>query len=218
MKLLMKNGCIRNSRKAALSKLNNKELSVVDYIKAECKKAGVKIDFHLTRHVRVDSKTLCDGYFASREGVIVVAINCSKSSWLPVLIHEFCHMQQWLENTKSWKLVERLDSHSKVFEWLDGKDVSKIDKHLSAIRDLELDCEKRTVKLMKKWKLPVNTRLYVREANAYIQLYNWMKEYRHWPNSAWSRKLLNKFPSTFRMDYTEITPYHKEALAEAALL
>ena len=126
-------------------------------------------------------------------------------------------MQQWLENAKSWKLVERLDSHSKVSDWLDGKDVSKIDKHLSAIRDLELDCEKRTVKLMKKWKLSVNTRLYVREANAYIQLYNWMKEYRHWPNSAWSRKLLNKFPSTFRMDYTEITPHHKEALVEAAL-
>ena len=53
-------------------------------------------------------------------------------------------------------------------------------KYIGYTRDLELDNEKRAVRMIRKWKLSVDVDKYIKGANAYIHFYNWMGYTRRW--------------------------------------
>jgi hypothetical protein len=72
-----------------------------------------------------------------------------------------------------------------------------------------LDNEKRTVKLIKKWKLPIDLNDYIKKANAYIQFYNWMRYSKRWSspgNAPYSNKAIYEaMPPNFRMNYKKMS-------------
>jgi hypothetical protein len=139
-------------------------------------------------------------------------------NWLMTLVHEYGHLTQWIDQTKEWKDSYNIDN---VDDWLNGKEVPNIKKALSVTRDLELDNEKRAVKLIKQWNLPIDVKVYTRKANAYVQFYNYLYYTRSWCHPANSParnpKVWKKMPASFRMNYEIIEEKYFKIFQDAGV-
>jgi hypothetical protein len=184
--------------------MNKKAKDFIKYVKSECKKHGIKCDLRRTKYVRLSGNIKCSGYFDEDEPALVCSMNRPDS--LEILVHEFGHFTQWLEQIDLWKKC--MVSMPLVDEWLGGKDIPNIKKHLGTSRDLELDNEKRAVKLIKKFDLDIDIERYIKKANAYVMFYNRMLATRKWatPNNSpyKNKRLIEAMPAHFRMNYKTI--------------
>lgn len=181
-------------------------------IQNELQLANVQFLVSVNKYVTLSGdNNKCNGYFDDSSDVPVLAISTGKpfDEWFPTLVHEYCHFTQWNENIKLWKANEHCGY---VFEWIDGMhddvDESFIHECIDLLRDLELDCEKRTAALIKKRHLPIDLKSYIKKANAYINFYNYIKENRKW-YSIGKEPYSNKFiiecmSDKFNMDYSNL--------------
>jgi len=187
----------------------------IKHVKTECKKAKIKVELRNVRYLMLGQGMKCSGYFDEANRKLVVAMNNPVS--VQVLVHEFGHFTQWQEKTKIWKDAEWAMYH--IEEWLGGKKKRDIKKWISLSRDLELDNEKRTVQLIKDFKLPINTKKYTRSANAYVLFYNWMLVSRRWckpGNTPYSnKKVLRACSPKFNMRYDALSANMRKAFEEA---
>jgi hypothetical protein len=157
-----------------------------------------KIDFRLEFVNRVDTENLpCSGYFDEKS--LVVATNKDNyREWLDVLIHESCHLDQFSEKSNIWKSDST--SLSIVEAWINGKKVSE-ERKISGFKNtimLELDCEQRTVKKIKKYEIPINKKEYIQKANAYLFSYLYALNYKKWyPTPYENPKIWKKMPTSF---------------------
>ena len=181
----------------------------IEKVQADCKKHGIKLDIRPVNYLVLSGNIRCSGYFDEVDKVLVVA--GKKDIWLGVLVHEYAHLTQWVDGCKEW--IEGCEGLPKVDEWLAGKRVHNIQKHLARSRDLELDNEKRSVKLIKKYKLPIDVKSYVQRANAYVQFYNWMFYTRRWSsekNSPYGNpNVYEQMPTKFSMNYETMSDKYK---------
>ena len=116
-----------------------------------------------------------------------------------ILVHEYCHYLQWKTKTKYFK--DLCKSTSMLFEWLDNPksklNQDQLQNVLAASIELEYDCEKMAIALIKKHKLDVDLDLYVRAANAYLMFYHLVVEHRQWSTDAspYNSKILKLVPN-----------------------
>lgn len=189
----------------------------IEHVKVKCRAAGIKLKFKKVKYLVLSKKIKCSGYFDETGKELVIATN--NLQWLEVLAHEYGHLTQWEDNCEEWKNLG--DSLDKIDRWLAGEQVGGIKKALARARDLELDNEKRTVKIIKEWKLPVNVEEYIQKANAYVSFYNWIYYTRRWcspKNSPIGNvKVYGQMPKSFRMDYTVLSKEHKKLFKEARI-
>ena len=178
-----------------------KERRFIEWVKKQCKTHGIKCELRKVKYLKLSGNIKCSGYFDEESKQLVVAMN--RPDWLGILVHEYCHLTQWVDGVKVW--TDGCEGLIKVEEWLEGKNVRGIKSALAKSRDLELDNEKRAVKLIKKWELDVNIEHYIQKANAYVQFYNWMKETRRWAtpkNSPYRNEtIISSMPKRFNMNY-----------------
>ena len=153
-----------------------KEKRFIEWVKKQCKQHGVKCDLRKVKYLKLSGNIKCSGYFDEDSKQLVVAMN--NTDWLGIIVHEYCHMTQWLDGVKVW--TDGCIGLEKVEEWLSGKSVRGIKSALAKSRDLELDNEKRSVALIKKWDLKIDIDDYIRKANAYVMFYNYMYHTRKW--------------------------------------
>lgn len=183
--------------------MTNKQLRFISYVKKKCRENGIKCDIRNVTYVKGGENIKCSGYFDEMNRILVVSK--MHPDFFHTLIHEYCHVLQWKENGPLWKNIDK--SSPLVDKWLTGKSVKNYKKHLAAVRDMELDCEKRAVELMKKWNFPIND--YVKKANAYVQFYNWLAKTRRWSspeNSPYTNKIIvSAMPNKFNMDYSKMS-------------
>lgn len=122
------------------------------------------------------------GYFSDVDNEIVVGLN---DSWIEVLVHEFCHYQQYQEDCSCWVNLDCSVGNSidLMWRWMD-REIELKEKEIKLIfkrvQSMELDCERRTVKMIKKYKLPIDLDNYIREANLYMYFYNYAARNRQW--------------------------------------
>jgi hypothetical protein len=182
-----------------------KEKRFLKWVKAKCKENGIKCDLRNVTYLRLSGNIKCSGYFDENERKLVVAMN--KPGWLGILVHEYCHMTQWLDGVSVWS--EGCEALSKVEEWLSGKSVRGIKDALAKARDLELDNEKRSVALMKKWGLDIDIDEYIKKANAYVMFYNYMYHSRKWSspgNSPYTNQtIISNMSNKFNMRYNKMS-------------
>lgn len=95
--------------------------------------------------------------------------------------------------------------------WLTGEEVEDVFDHIRTLRNLELDNEKRSVELIKRFDLPVDIKTYIKKANGYVYFYTWMMKTRRWSeleNSPYSNEnIINAMPEEFQEDYENIPDY-----------
>jgi len=178
----------------------------INHVKGHCKEVGIKCDIRPVKYLVLSGNIRCSGYFCEETMRLVVA--GKNKDWLGILTHEYAHLTQWQDkSTNIWQTGSTGVTH--LDDWLGGKKIRSIKKAIEWSRDLELDNEKRTVKLIKKWKLPIDLNDYIKKANAYIQFYNWMRYSKRWSspgNAPYSNKTIYEaMPANFRMNYKKMS-------------
>lgn len=107
-----------------------------------------------------------DGYVAE----LHVAVKGKPTEWFPIFVHESSHMDQFLEDCIYWRKCVQPDGRDLLGvldDFLNGKLTSKKDiiAGIRASIGVEWDCERRVLKKIKEYGLPINTKLYARRAD-----------------------------------------------------
>lgn len=122
------------------------------------------------------------GWFDASQKELVVAIKSSVG--FDTFIHEYCHFRQSVDDPDFYKKYEySYDSFMKNFSYETMKN--------SVI--LEHDCESRSLKLIEKYGLPVDTTHYIKCANAYLFSYHLTLQNKRWPSKGIYYKSILKY-------------------------
>jgi hypothetical protein len=186
-------------------KINEKKL-IAD-IASKCLKNNFSFNLVASKFVEAGKGIKCSGYFDEKE-LIVASL---KKDWIDVLIHESCHLDQFVENCKYWREGE--DGIIMMDAWLLKKksySQSRLEKAIKSTILLELDCEKRTVRKMKKYGLKINQSLYIQRANSYLLSYWASYRDRKWYPFPYEKKsIFEKMPKTFMKPEEYLTKDHQ---------
>lgn len=154
-----------------------------------------KIKSHLSEYdgklilkARVSQCSKFDGEFLESDMIIKCFVDFSSTYWIGVLAHEYSHFLQCINHNKLW-----LSFQDSVFDNIDDlenifiKKTNKINKTLRkkisrSIINMELDCDKQAIKLINKYKLPVDKKEYITKANVILYKYLYWGEYGIWPD------------------------------------
>lgn len=181
----------------------------IKYVKRICAEHDIKLDLRRAKKLTLSENIKCSGYFDEEGRVLAVAMKHPDA--LGILVHEFCHLMQYLDFTRGkfrlWNTATV--ALGKLDTWLSGKPVTNLKRAISYSRDLELDNEKRTVAMIQKWDLPVDVDDYIKKANAYVLFYNWMHKTRRWttpPNTPYNNpRVYESMSNKFNMKYTTLS-------------
>lgn len=168
-------------------------------------------------YLKLSNEVKCSGYFDDVNRKLVVAAKAPKS--LEILVHEYAHLTQWQDNCRQWKWVEK---SMYVFDaWLSGKRVRNLNHHIDRIKYMELDNEKRSVELIKKYRLPIDLEGYIKRANSYVYFYNYIKKTRKWSspdNSPYkNERIVEAMPPRFLTSYTRNPKYVDKIFEEEGI-
>lgn len=149
---------------------------------------GITTKFSMTDYVKFDG-TRSNGYFDADKREFACAIGKPLDKWLKTFIHESCHFDQWKENCQVWRDINKLDTKDEdlLWEWIakkwDIKDIHdyyRLCKTVDVTRDIELDCEKRTILKIYEYNVPIDISKYSQAAWSYVLFYNYILESRKW--------------------------------------
>lgn len=153
------------------------------------------------------------GWFCGGEKVLAVATGLGQEQWLGTLCHEYSHLTQWVESAPVWQADEVTPDW---WSWIQGKRVKNYLAGVESARELEADCERRAVRLMREIGVPIDIDQYCRRANSYVHFYNLIPEVRKWyrPDRApyLADDVTGLFNSTLDKDYRKTPPHLLAAL------
>lgn len=209
---------------------SNRWLRLIIDCLIELKKHNVNVVFSKHPVYIKDEDIYTFGYWDDtnpKKPLLACQVTNDESEWVPIFAHEYCHFLQWREKCVEWKNANSIsDKH--MYKITHNKPIKKryLEKQLNNLRDLELDCEKRTVRLFKKYKVPVKLKKYIAEANSYVHFYNYIKDYRKWypkNNKPYKNELLakacsgnfyssyEKIPKKLKMAYERVYPVKEKS-------
>lgn len=170
----------------------------LDKVRSDCSLSGVEFIHSKNERVHYFGSQPCNGFFEPmhplecdlehilngchgidyvRSGSVrpVLAVaqgNKSNSDFLALLAHEYCHMQQFKEESPFWMPADRYC----IWElWLSGESVEEL--LLASVWKevvlLEANCEQRVVDMIKSLDLELNAELYAQKANSYLFFHTW---------------------------------------------
>jgi|TARA_Y100000310_G_C20582490_1_gene763715 hypothetical protein len=191
---------------------NNKNINYfLNYVKEDIGDYGVKL--YLPKHTYLlDEGIKVNGYFSEEDLVLAVATKKQRKKWLGTLAHEYSHFEQWRDQADVWinSMVDGEDSEDIIFRWIKGEEFSSnlVKKCFEVAKELELDCERRAVKKIKKFDLPLDIEEYSRQSSAYIYYYNYVElkrmEYKPKKEVYYEPEILSAMPKTLRGKYKKI--------------
>lgn len=127
------------------------------------------------------------------------------STWIDVLVHETCHLDQQIQRPQ-WHRI-REDAVGKLDDWLANKRVDDIKKYILLVTELEWDCERRSITKIKRSKLPTNIQDYAQMANAYILGYHWTLANRKWCKKSYeTTRVWSRMPNKLITLKTALNP------------
>jgi hypothetical protein len=176
--------------------MNKNIQRLISDIMTQCVTNG--INFRLEYTDQVDQENIpCSGYF-DEETLAVATKKAKMQDWLDILVHESCHLDQFLAGPKVW--IPDEDALFIVEDWIHGKNLTKkkLEKGFKNAIALELDCEKRTVVKMQKYKIRFNKKQYIQKANSYLFSYTYAFINKTWyPKPYENPKIYNHMPTKF---------------------
>ena len=92
-------------------------------------------------------------------------------------------MLQWFEKDPVWHNEILPKSDCLFWPWLEGTlELSPEDVHKYAMCNLkiELDCERRSSRMITELNLPLDLETYIKKANAYVMFYHLLPRHRKW--------------------------------------
>lgn len=190
--------------------MQSKELLRI--VKADAKKAGITVVIGKGKNVRMQGWAT-SGYFCDVSMKLAVATGIEESEWFPVLIHEYCHMKQWQEQTPEW-LATKVTGDIDVYLNNTSMPDEQADAIINSALVIEVDCERRTVEFIKQHGIDIDTKEYAKKANSYLYFYRMIREAKGFYDS--NRKpyrieaVWSHMPDHFDNDYSTIPPHFAE--------
>jgi len=140
-------------------------------------------------------------------------VSCfNREDALDILVHESCHLDQYLEKSKHWFAKELSNSNIWDIEWKQKYPR----KYLNAIKktcELEIDCNIRSVKKIKKYNLDIDINNYISSSNCYHASYYYFNKYNCFydpdNNPYQSKQIINSFDNKKITDLKNIWKPHK---------
>lgn len=182
---------------------------------------GVQVCLENTKLIKAcDDCDTAHGLFADvPHPVLKVACDNPFNVWFPTLVHESCHMDQWIEQIPMWNesYVMGIDANDILDLWTNHKIELTPDQRnvvIKSIRDIEVDCERRAIDKVNKFDLPINVEEYIKKANAYAYYYTVLGETRAWPceHEAYEiEEIWTKMPESYQDSYDVLPDNIREA-------
>ena len=171
-----------------MSSLMNSE--VYDIIKEDIESLDGKII--LLKGNYCGGKSKCSGlfYLDSNDNPIIKVAKGSllEEEWFGILIHEYCHYIQWRDDVKAWSKFSNYDiTYSQIL-----LKPTKYKKELISLFELEIDCEKRVINIIKNNNL-FNYKKYAQTANSILYKYAFLYKYGKWPDDNRKYKKVEEF-------------------------
>lgn len=110
------------------------------------------------------------GWVSTKEFVVYTKLD----NFLSVFVHEASHLDQLLDKTSLWHHPHLRDGRDEFDIWntlLRKRHPIKCKRAWKKTCELEIDCDKRAIKKIKKYNLPINLNEYIRWANSYHSSY-----------------------------------------------
>lgn len=148
-------------------------------VEQTCETHNINLIVSSTKNVEYNNDGFqVSGYFSEEKRELAIAIDKPVTDWLPIFVHESCHLDQYLEGCEAWKnciMPCGKEATDLFFEWIAGSDDVEYNIAELAHRSMmvELDCERRTVEKIKKYGLEeiINIEDYTKKANSYVYYY-----------------------------------------------
>lgn len=168
-------------------------------------------------YLEIEHGQRVNGYFCSNEKEFAYLENGEPHTF----VHESCHFDQYLENCPVWQRASALDYIVYGGE-NDDNDYTpdEIRRAIIVSRELELDCEIRTIQKMKEYRCRADYKMLIKQANAYVLSYTYALD----NPKAWyeigkepykDKALLKIMPGDFyTLDYTILTEQQREIMAD----
>lgn len=199
-------------------KLTPTEREFVEQVIAKGKKLGVRVRLVRARTIDTDGyHTL--GHFDHEKELLLCAIK--NKHWIRILAHESSHMDQWHEDCFFWRRYSTfgVDAGQLLWLWTQHKielNLEQLRHIVSIVRDLEWDCEKRTIKKIKTFTLPVDVEIATQMANSYLFSQTMASHYRKWHfrgTVSTDKRLYGVCPKTFlkRQEYNHVPEAYRNA-------
>lgn len=130
-----------------------------------------------------------------------------------IILHEYCHFLQWRDDRKLWN--RSMATYDVLFDWISYPSLvaspfikdckittEQLDQSLHDILEIEHDCERRVLKMVKNCPIEdFDTDKYIRASNAYLWSYHLNRELRMRPKTPiYSQELLEHMPNVFNND------------------
>jgi hypothetical protein len=187
-------------------KLNKNDKMFIEMVKSGCKKHKISCKLKDVKYLKPVPSIRCTGYFDDENKTLQVAMKQKDS--FEILVHEYSHLTQWIDKVPVYMKANKY--LLAVDKWIDGSDLpsAAVDAAIQGTVDLELDNEKRAVKLIDKYNLSIDRDAYIKKANAYLYFYHWMRRTRKWsgPNNApyRNKNIIAAMPTNFRGKYDKL--------------
>lgn len=164
-----------------LTSENENVQKFLDHVHSHLRKNKFKLILHMD-NLKI-GKNNVSGYFSEDTREIVISIK--EENWLEILVHEYNHFLQFINNEEKYILINQGESNflNELWEWLDGNiELNTNRKNLlfKTVQDMELDCERKSVEMIKQFNLPIDTEEYISIAHIYIFYYMFAKKNRCW--------------------------------------
>lgn len=199
-------------------RVENKNIErFLDEVKTNLKKHKFKLVLAI-ENLKI-GKNSVSGYFDEINRELVISIN--DKDWLSVLVHEYCHYLQFMEQDKTYmNLVENdvINHLNNIWDWLDGdyefESTKEKNKSFDKVIKMELDCEKRTIKKILEYDLPIDLKNYEETAHIYLYYYLFAKKYKKWLSEYYSfadNKLFDDIPNkTLKSEFKYLPKSYEE--------
>lgn len=183
-----------------MGKLKSEVLQFVEQVRTELVSYGFRLCFGKGRLVNGGGWRAA-GFFCDRQRVLRVARG--RPDWLDILIHEYAHFRQWVEQPAGVYNADAAASITVARYLHDGKAVAPavLRRAFKRVMAFERDAEMRAIKIAKAHRLPIDEERYARHANLYIYSHHLMRDTGLWrsaadPHRSW--RLVDMMPSTFK--------------------
>lgn len=193
------------------------EEEFLEHIRPQLEQAGIYCNFTEDPWVYCEDGTKCSGYFDGNEKILAVAKG--KPNWFGILVHEYCHFEQWREDCAAWSQVY-VEGKREALEVLmdafyEGRDLDDetIARYCHKSATVELDCEKRVLKKIADLNLPMDAKEYAKAANSYVVFYYTMPVYRKWCDKVppyMVPDILDAMPDHMDVDHQALAKQHLE--------
>jgi len=181
--------------------LNEEKKLLVDTITL-CINHNIQINFKAKKSVLVNGYS-CVGAIThgkAKSTTFNFALKCSDKyeEFWGAFLHESCHIDQNLDNSKYYSndIINAEYMQYVLDLYLSGivPKSKKIRAYIKAFLAMELDCEKRAIKKIRKNNLNIDLVNYVKEANVHLYWYSWMYHSRMKNIPNYTKKTIDKMP------------------------